>query len=733
LSHADGTMGRALTGNERVGHNTMTDGRDVDEAPDDSGADEFGEEGTEPRGAAESLGDKEVIDYISDRPVKLTGNEPVRQRIARALFHEYGISVDDMERDFPIPIEVEGKRRSVKRADIAIFAPDTPHTLANLQRVVVCKPEPKLSRNVTKIRTHEQAQRDLEELELLLGTPMTPQAKYGMWTNGLDFFFLHRESTRFGVKFEPRADWPIEAGSASGSVASAARLRRGEAAMLKTAFRRCHNYVHGNEGLPKDAAFWQFLYLIFAKMHDERTSRRLHRAPMFYAHAHEPFTDEGRVAIQQRILSLFQEVKEKYPLFTARDEISLSPRALAFIVGELASYDLSGTDIDVKGMAYQELVGTNLRGDRGQYFTPKGAVELMVQILDPKEHESVLDPACGTGGFLRETLRHLLDKWRDAEGTGGLPDTESQLLEHQERLARYAREHLFGADFDPFLVRASSMSVMMATGEAGNIYHMDSLAFPHGHLSDRHEAARRIPMWDPSTGANKQVDVLMTNPPFGSDIKVEDEEILDQYRDGVAQQWLRNRETGLVEASANGRISAMSPEQLFIQRAVEWVRPGGRIGIVLPNGILSNPGPSDEAIRRWILDNCWVLASVELPVETFIVDANVNILTSLLFLKRKTDRERLAADLGQQQDYPVFMAVAEKVGMDRRGNPTYKRHPDGEAILEEQIETERIRRNGSETTRTISRKRKVLDNDLPLIAESYHRFRDKHPEPGVPA
>lgn len=689
---------------------------DIDETVEDEG---------DSSAALDSLGEDEIIDYISDKPVKLRGNETVRQRIARALFHEYGISVDDMARDFPIPIEIEGRRRGTKRADIAVFAPDAPHTIENLQRIVICKPEPKPSRTVTKIRTHAQAQKDLEELEVLLGTQQAPQARYGMWTNGLDFFFLYRESTRFGSKFEPRADWPIDADSGSGTVASAARLRRGEAAMLKTAFRRCHNYVHGNEGLPKDAAFWQFLYLIFAKMHDERLSRRLHRPPQFYAHASEPFYDEGRKAIQERVLALFDEVKQQYSLFTARDEITLSPRALAFIVGELSSYDLSGTDIDVKGIAYQELVGTNLRGDRGQYFTPKGAVELMVRILNPQEHETVLDPACGTGGFLRETLRHLLNKWREDEGTSGLPDTEAQLTVHQERLTRYAHEHLFGADFDPFLVRATRMSIMMLTGGEGNVFHMDSLAFPRGYLADVDEANRRIPL-------GRKVDVLMTNPPFGTDIKVEDEEILDQYRDGVAQSWSRNRETGVVEASANGRVFGMSPEQLFIQRAVEWVKPGGRIGIVLPNGILSNPGPSDEAIRRWILDNCWVLASIELPVETFVVEANVNILTSLLFLKKKTERERIAADLGQQQDYPVFMAVAEKVGFDRRGNPIYKRRPDGEAILELQAEPERIRRNGSETTRTLMRKRKVVDNDLPVIAEAYWRFRDQYPEPGTP-
>ena len=675
-------------------------------------------QGTSP----DSLPDDAIIDYITGEPVKDTPKEQVRQRIARALFHEYGISVEDMARDFPVPVQTEDGRRRTKKADIAIFAHDAPHTLENLRRVVVCKPEPKNGNSVTKIRTHEQAKKDLDELKDLMGDETTPQVQYGLWTNGLDFFFLHKEVHRFGAHFEARADWPLgDESVGSRTVASVARLRRGEAGMLKTAFRRCHNYIHGNEGMPKDAAFWQFLYLLFAKMHDERVSRERGIAPRFFAGGDEPFTEEGRRKIRRRVLELFNEVKKEYPLFSARDEIVLSDRALAFIVSELAPYDLSGTDIDAKGIAYQELVGVNLRGDRGQYFTPRGACELMVSILDPKEEETVLDPACGTGGFLRETLWHLLKKWRAEEGTLGLPDTEEQLVTHQERLRAYARDHLFGADFDPFLVRATSMNIMALTGIEGNVYHMDSLAFPEGHLDGVKEAKKRIPLGS--------VDVLMTNPPFGTEIKIVDKDVLDWYRDGVAQSWSRDPETGRLVASRKN-VAAMAPEQLFIQRAVEWVKPGGRIGIVLPNGILSNPGPADEAIRRWILDNCWVLASVELPVETFIVDANVNILTTLLFLKKKTDQERMAEAMGQRQDYPVFMAVAEKVGVDRRGNPVYKRRPDGEIVLEVTQERERIRIGGRDEVRVLHRKRPVIDNDLPKIAEAYRRFREKYPEPG---
>ena len=673
---------------------------------------------------ADTLAEDEAIDFITGQPVKLRGNEGVRQQVARALYGEYGIRVQDMERDFRIDAEVDG-RKSRKKADIAIFEPETEHTMANLRRVVVCKPEPKGGRSVTKLRTFAQAEKDLAELKTLLGTEATPQVHYGMWTNGVDFFFLEKETNRWSATFEPRASWPLADESMQpGTVVSVGKLRRGEAGMLKTAFRRCHNYIHGNEGMPKDAAFWQFLYLLFAKMYDERESLRARRPPQFYVLPNEPFDDAGRRAIRRRIEALFAEVKNAYELFGPRDELTLSDRALAFIVGELASYNLTGTDADVKGIAYQELVGDNLRGDRGQYFTPPAAVKLMVDILDPQEDEVVLDPACGTGGFLRETLRHLLEKWRAYEPTTGFPDTREQLIEHQDKLQDYARDSLFGADFDPFLVRTSAMSVMMLTGKPGNIYYMDSLAFPRGHLKGRAEAEARIPL-------GKVVDVLMTNPPFGTDIKIEDPATLDMYRDGVARSWSRNRETGRLVAGGNP-VSAIAPEQLFIQRAVQWVKPGGRIGIVLPNGILSNPGPTDEAIRTWILENCWVLGSVELPVETFIHEAGVNILTSLLFLKKKTDEEiRAAAIAGRQPDYPVFMAVAEKVGIDRRGNEVYKRRPDGEIILELQEEKQIVQVRGQERSIVVTRKVKAIDNDLPEIAKAYKAFREKYPEPGL--
>jgi len=491
------------------------------------------------------------------------------------------------------------------------------------------------------------------------------------------------------------------------------RLRRAEPEMLRIAFRRCHNYIHGNEGMPKDAAFWQFLYLIFCKMYDEQQPNE---ARQFWVGAFEPFDPAGREKIRKRIKPLFEAVKRKYHgLFKGNEEITLSDRALAFIVSELARYDFGRTDVDAKGTAYQEIVGTNLRGDRGQYFTPRGAIRLVVQMLAPKEHERVLDSSCGTGGFLVETLNYLNKQFQEEKRIKAGEENTDEFLSIRERLASYAANNLFGADFDPFLVRAAQMNVMMAGNSLGHLYHMNSLEFPRGDLPGVQPAREYVPLGS--------IDVLMTNPPFGSDIPVTEKTILEQYE--LARRWERQGD-GFVMGTAIK--PAVSPEVLFIERCVKWLKPGGRMGIVLPDGILGNPG--DEFIRYWILRHCWVLASIDLPVESFIVEANVNILTSLLFLKRKPEEVIQAEDLGQKQDYPVFMAVAEKVGFDRRGNTLYKRHPDGEEILQDITVSEKVRIGGKLETRLLHRKERILDDDLPEIAKAYAEFRANNPEPG---
>lgn len=654
-----------------------------------------------------ALDEGKVFDYITGNPVKDSDKEQVRQRIARAIIHEYGIAAEDMEPDFKV--RVLGKNRKL---DIAIFKPGQTHTVDNLYRAVVVEKEPKIgTKGAYRMRDPEEARKEFDVLETVMAE--VNSCDYGLWTNGLEFFFFKKEVTRFDTKFKPIGDWPLGDDTFSVEGHSIGRLRRADPVMLRIAFRRCHNYIHGNEGMPKDAAFWQFLYLIFCKMYDEQQPNDARR---FWVGPFEPFEPTGREQIRLRIKPLFDAVKKKYgSLFKGNEEITLSDRALAFIVSELARYDFGRTDVDAKGTAYQEIVGTNLRGDRGQYFTPRGAISLVVKMLAPKEHERVLDSSCGTGGFLVETLNYLNKAFHEEKRIKAGDENTEEFLSIRDRLANYAAKNLFGADFDPFLVRAAQMNVMMAGNSLGSLYHMNSLEFPAGHLPGVQAAKEDIPLGT--------IDVLMTNPPFGSDIPVTEKTILEQYE--LARRWVPQGD-GFV--MTNAVKPAVAPETLFIERCVRWLRPNGRMGIVLPNGVLGNPG--DEYIRYWILRNCWVLASVELPVESFIVEANVNIQTTLLFLKRKPIEVIQAEDLGRKQDYPVFMAVANKVGFDRRGNTLFKRSPDGEEILEDVLHEEKVRIAGGLQVRTLHRKERILDDDLPEIAKGYAEFRANHPEPG---
>ena len=408
-----------------------------------------GDKKIEPSAEVFSLPEGMITDYITGLPVKETEKEKVRQEVIRQLVREYGIAPENMETDFAV--KVEGRR---KKIDVAIFEIGKPHTTEHLQRAIICRALPKAGkRAVIKIRDFAQAERDLAELKAVMLASDT--CTWGLWTNGLERFFLKKDKRRFETRFAPYGDWPMADGTmATPDMQAETYVRQGDEEALRRAFQRCHNFIHGNEGMPKDAAFWQFLYLIFAKMYDERVNRGPERK--FFALATEPFTEEGRMAIRGRIKPLFEAVKRQYSnsgLFKGSDEITLSDRALAYMVMELSRYNLSRSDVDAKGAAYQEIVGANLRGDRGQYFTPRRAVNLIVRILDPKENEKVLDPACGTGGFLVATLAHQLRRFRGEYKRE--PGDKTQEAIH-DRLRAYAEKQLFGADFDPFLVRAST-------------------------------------------------------------------------------------------------------------------------------------------------------------------------------------------------------------------------------------------------------------------------------------
>ena len=211
------------------------------------------------------------------------------------------------------------------------------------------------------------------------------------------------------------------------------------------------------------------------------------------------------------------------------------------------------------------------------------------------------------------------------------------------------------------------------------------------------------------------MDFVMTNPPFGTKIKIEGEDILDQY--DLAHVWHKENGKWVMDGALR---NAMPPEILFIERCIQFLKPGkGKLGIVLPDGVLGNP--DNEYIRHWIMANCQVLASVDLPVETFLPRTGTQ--TSVLILRRKSEQEKLAESLsGEAGDYQIFMAIANSVGKDRRGNMTYVRDQDGLEVLRPELYENYRASTILDFLPIVETNGRVVADELPRIAELYHEF-----------
>lgn len=286
--------------------------------------------------------------------------------------------------------------------------------------------------------------------------------------------------------------------------------------------------------------------------------------------------------------------------------------------------------------------------------------------MNPTRNSRVLDPACGSGGFLVMVLDHVRRQITESiypDRTNAEREVLANEKEINDMVRRYAESMLFGFDFDPDLKKAAKMNMVMAGDGHSNIFNINSLEYPNGSLPDLGrvgEAVRQsveakgdATTTDPHFAADSAMgkfDMIFTNPPFGSKVEVA-AGIVERYE---LAQWIK------------------SPEGLFIEQCYNFLKPGGKMAIVLPDGILSNP--NTEKVREWILAKFKLIASIDLPVETFL--PQVGVQASLLFLQKKTNVE-----MAQKEDYDVFMAIAEKVGKDRRGNPIYKRDDDGAEIL----------------------------------------------------
>ncbi len=644
-----------------------------------------------------TLPDGYIYDYIDKKKRKDTPEEYVRQNIERRLVLELGFKREQIEIEFSVKI---GSSR--RRADIVIFKEGAPHDQDNVWIIIECKRD----------NVQPTAKKDgVDQLKSYVSACVN--AEWGMWTNGRYKAVYRRIPGQ--TAFQEPNDIP----SANGDPEEVDRPKRGQLKRaandnLLFSFKICHNHIYTTDGLQKQPAFFELLKVIFCKIFDERDVTQPLR---FYATANEKASVDGRLTVQTRIGKIFDKVKKKYPaIFGATEKIKLQPRSLAYIVGELQRYSFLKTDIDVKGKAYEELVGATNRGDRGEFFTPRNVQRMAVNMLDLKAaaEEKVLDPSCGTGGFLVICMNEIIIQVRAAAQQQGLSGQALQTAV-DDKIKEIAGASFYGIDINPDLVKATKMNMVMNNDGEGNIMRQDSLLHPHEWESGfKKKLATALGIETSSLRGPDdlaQFDVIATNPPFGSKLPVKDRNTLGQYE--LARVW-REDDDGVLVPTDDYQTS-VPPEILFIERCWQFLRPGGRMAIVLPKSILG--APKLAYVRQWMLNTCRLIASVDLHPDTF--QPHNSAKTAVLFLQRKDEGHQ---GLG---DYEIFMGQNFAMGRTRREQPVYIRNEDGEEVLFDPEVTElRHTADGDAAVREMP-KEKRLDDDTGAIATKFLAWKQQ--------
>lgn len=643
----------------------------------------------------ERVPENKLVDFIDGKTLRnRKPEEHVRQNIARSLVHEYRYPRSDIAVEFRIKM---GSER--KRVDLAIFEEGKAHAQEFIVAIVECKR--------ADVKPDDKKE-GVEQLKSYMAA--CPNCRFGMWTNGSEERLCFSRSDAAGaVGFDPVVDIEIKGQKRADAAAPDRRmLRPATADNLLYAFRRCHNYIAGNTGLEKPDAFRELLKIIFAKAEDERSGKPL----AFYVTSAEQRSMNGQLKCKVRIDTLFEKVKQDYPaIFGPVEDIGLRKEVLAYVIAQLQPYSLLESAVDVKGAAYEEIIGANLRGDRGEFFTPRNACRMAVAMLEPKPGQRILDPACGTGGFLITAMNSVLEQFDAQRRTLRRDPNNPTVVEMNEEFMarqRLLSESIVGLDINPGLVRAAKMNMVMNNDGSGGMCQANSLSDPTTDLwSEEARNAARLGTFD----------LVFTNPPFGTNIRIDSPEILRQYN--LAAIWDLDKQTGVWEQRVDTRGEpilqvSQPPEILFIERCVQFLKPGtGLMAMVIPNGILNNL--SLAYVRQWLLDNTQIIAVIDMQRDLF--QPRNDTQTSMVLLRRLAPEE-----VRRMSDYPIFFAVTKRIGHDKRGNAIFVRDDEGKDVLMESRSSVRVVNEGKEVEREITERVPIVDDELPRIPPIFREW-----------
>jgi len=589
-----------------------------------------------------------LIDYISGREVEATPEEvDAVQVFSQRLVEEYSYARDQIQThpQFRVRKRPSDEAKSYP-VDIAVFR-SRQKTEDELLIVVECK--------------NKDRKKGIGQLKLYMDMS---SAEVGVWYNGEDHAYLRKIVHRDGRRtYDPLPNIP-RSGERIQDIGKYRKKDLIPPTNLKATFRDMRNHLAGHAtGITRDEALAQELIsLLFCKIYDEINTGEDEIVAFRCGFGEDP------ELVCARIVGIFEQVKRVYSdVFTTQDTINLDSSSIVYVVGELHNYRITQADRDAVGEAFEVFIGPALRGAEGQFFTPRNVVRMMTDILAPGMEDTILDPACGSGGFLVVALAHV---WEKLDALGNQKGWDPLQLDRWKR--DLATRQFRGIDKDTFLAKVTKAYMAIIGDGRGGVFCDNSLV----PVSEwKHETRDAIQLGT--------FDVVLTNPPFGSKIRISGEDTLSQY--DLAHRWRKNKETG--EWTMASELQEDKPPQLlFLERCIRFVRPGGRVGILLPESILGNP--SYEYVVAWLLETVRLLAVVIMPEPLFKTSGKGGTHTKVCMLFLQNTPPTL------NEDYDIFMAEAKWCGHDSRGNPTIQQQSDGARVLLDDVPTiaERYRR-----------------------------------------
>lgn len=575
---------------------------------------------------------------VRKKAIQLKPEEAVRQLYLMVLHDEYNYPYERMEIEYSVSFG-----REKKRADIVIFDKDKTQSVY----IMVELKKPKLKDGKEQLKSYCNA----------TGAPI------GVWSNGDSISYYHRKDPNYfeDLSAIPNANeklsdilserWTIE------DLVSKDKLMT-EKKSLKGLILEMEDEVLANAGVD---VFEELFKLIFTKLFDEMESGRNKTRHLVFRNYGDTET-ELKVKIQE----LFDKARNKWEgVFSEDSKIMLTPSHLSVCVSSLQDVKLFNSNLDVVDEAFEYLINKSSKGAKGQYFTPRYVIDMCVKMMNPQADETVIDTASGSCGFPVHSIFHV---WEQILKEKGIP--KSHLFTSEEKPVEctdYVQDKVFAIDFDEKAVRVARTLNLIAGDGQTNVLHLNTLDYERWDekVDDESwqdtyfEGWKKLRKLRATKNSNRDFnfDVLMANPPFAGDIK--ESRILAKYELGK---------------KPNGKYQTkVGRDILFIERNLDFLKAGGRMAVVLPQGRFNNS--SDKAIRDYIADKCRILAVVGLHGNVF--KPHTGTKTSVLFVQKWDDEL-----CPRKDDYPIFFATMQEPSKDNSGDKIFVTQADGTPLLD---------------------------------------------------